>query len=628
MAKKATKFIPTKGGATVEYDDSTSSFIQSAKNIKDNQNFQYLKNAGTGESLMVSKNDWATMQNLSDFGGYNPVSANELFAPRPVGKKLTITPDGMVRDETTGNLRRATADELKQDGRSTLDIAAIAGSSNEFSSGSDDIYDDVNRTQNLSTKTESDTAPAPTSWEAEYEKLKAETDKVGYSNQELFDQVKALQTQNTGVSAITSEEQMEIDNAGYSAGRDFDPLIEEARVAREQGMGEAVVGAGQRGGMMNTQFAGTGAFIPGVGAVGRGGKLENIKSAYDMNINKLQVAKNQAIDAAKSAARQAIKSGKQADFDNATKLFNMAKDIHTQALDETAKMVNIVNSIKDQEQAATKFQFDIYKDQRDFEIGQERFDRTQAVQEGWLDRSITQDMQKKAQEDVVSMANSGIALDKIPEEKRTELETLSGFDSGSFEAIYNRAFDQARVGDAMDITKLQQAQASLSKTLRSGSSGSGKSGSGSYIKVGNTQIAETGDTFTDTVNYLKAQKDQGILNNFSYREQINSLMKEGGYEEARRGEVESMVNQAMQVIPGVIDKGNEGSDFVNEPAAPDKSYKEQGLGALGTGKGLEGLRNYGQSLWDTMEEWDQARYAPKSIVKQGWGAVSKYLFGK
>jgi hypothetical protein len=54
------------------------------------------------------------------------------------------------------------------------------------------------------------------------------------------------------------------------------------------------------------------------------------------------------------------------------------------------------------------------------------------------------------------------------------------------------------------------------------------------------------DTFTDTVNYLKQLRDSGKLSDFSYKEQINALMQVGGYTEDQRGQVESMVNRAME----------------------------------------------------------------------------------
>lgn len=77
--------------------------------------------------------------------------------------------------------------------------------------------------------------------------------------------------------------------------------------------------------------------------------------------------------------------------------------------------------------------------------------------------------------------------------------------------------------------------------------------------------SDTGDTFTDTVNHLKSLRDKGQLTDFGYREQINALMQIQGYGEDRRGEVESMVNQAMEGrVPTQVDlseDNNPASDF-------------------------------------------------------------------
>ena len=71
--------------------------------------------------------------------------------------------------------------------------------------------------------------------------------------------------------------------------------------------------------------------------------------------------------------------------------------------------------------------------------------------------------------------------------------------------------------------------------------------SSQLLQSGGTGTVETEeDTFTDTVNYLKQLRDSGKLTDFSYKEQINALMQVGGYSEDQRGQVESMVNQAME----------------------------------------------------------------------------------
>ena len=92
-------------------------------------------------------------------------------------------------------------------------------------------------------------------------------------------------------------------------------------------------------------------------------------------------------------------------------------------------------------------------------------------------------------------------------------------------------------------------------------SGTSGGGAGKTITVGSQKILETGDTFTDTINYLKALRDQGMLRDINYREQINALMALGGYTEEQRGEVESMVNKAMESSMPQSDDNNPASDF-------------------------------------------------------------------
>jgi len=221
------------------------------------------------------------------------------------------------------------------------------------------------------------------------------------------------------------------------------------------------------------------------------------------------------------------------------------------------------------ERAGEKFTYDMWKDERAFQTGQDRFDRTQAVQEAWLNRSITEDDKKQAQENILSMANSGIPLEQITAEELTELEIRAGYAEGSLEAIYSRAFDQSRLGNTMDMLKLEKAQLDVEKSIKSltenkntnTSTNNNANTPTGFMTVGNMQVPETGDTFTDTISYLQSSKEQGLLNDFSYKEQINALMDVGGYEENQRGEVESMVNQAMEALSPIVQPENEGSDF-------------------------------------------------------------------
>jgi hypothetical protein len=128
----------------------------------------------------------------------------------------------------------------------------------------------------------------------------------------------------------------------------------------------------------------------------------------------------------------------------------------------------------------------------------------------------------------------------------------------------------------------------------------------------------TEDTFTDTVNYLKQLRDSGKLSDFSYKEQINALMQVGGYTEQQRGQVESMVNQAMEgkipvgqalmATPEQTTQSWFGSmiDFVGAPgrALYDAQNKEKQAKAPTTPQGFpEGTiaSQYGTGLRGTYE---------------------------
>lgn len=202
--------------------------------------------------------------------------------------------------------------------------------------------------------------------------------------------------------------------------------------------------------------------------------------------------------------------------------------------------------------AEKKFAYDVEKEQRDFEVGQERFDRTQAVQEGWLMRSLTEDDKKQSQENIISMANSGIQLDQITDEQRTELETKAGYEPGSFEAIYNRAFDQARLGDTMDMLKLNQLQTQVTKSKQSG----GGAGGGKTKLEG---IDKDLDIASNMI--ISAEKlGGGQASPDSYWNQVNKISEAWGMSSA---DVDSMLINTINQKKGITFSPEDlGSNFV------------------------------------------------------------------
>lgn len=148
-----------------------------------------------------------------------------------------------------------------------------------------------------------------------------------------------------------------INAAGDMAAAEYTPIIGEAIAQKEAGMPKATIAAGERGGFMNTQFAGAAALAPTKGGTfeGAGGELENIKSAYDKTISMLKVKQTQARDAAVNAARQAALDGTQQDLAFAREMLQEAKDAWAaeQEMNER-KLATITNWEKSQEAKLAK----------------------------------------------------------------------------------------------------------------------------------------------------------------------------------------------------------------------------------------------------------------------------------
>lgn len=211
-----------------------------------------------------------------------------------------------------------------------------------------------------------------------------------------------------------------------------------------------------------------------------------------------------------------------------------------------------------EEREERKFAFD----QEKFYTGEDRLNRTQALAEEKFTYEVTKDMEEQALENIKRMASSRIPLDQLSDEKILEMEYNAGLEPGTFEAFYSKILDETEYGDTMDSLKMEQLKAQIARTYQLAKGGSGKK-TGKTFKVGNMEIEETGDTFTDTVNEMKALRDQGLLTDFGYKERINALMEVGGYQEDERDDLQSMINKAME---GEIAIGQD-LEYDNNPAS-------------------------------------------------------------
>lgn len=130
---------------------------------------------------------------------------------------------------------------------------------------------------------------------------------------------------------LSPDEQARVDAAANAVKAQYDVLIAKAQRAAELGKADALVTAGERGGFLNTQLAGAAALNPTVGRnfVGEGGKLYEISSGYDATIAQLQSEQIGAIQKAREAETEAIRTGNQQKWKQAMDMYNAAADLVT-----------------------------------------------------------------------------------------------------------------------------------------------------------------------------------------------------------------------------------------------------------------------------------------------------------
>ena len=493
-------------------------------------NFQYLKNPTTNKKLGVG-NDFFNQykQDLAD-QGFNPVSGADAFKPDVVDNE-----------------------------------------SDNIVSGTQGDRDDVTLTSQDADNAIGDAESGTESPNSVLERLNAERERINTTTQTELDS---------------------IEQAGEDAGAAYQSIVDEQEENRKQTMASEVVRAGEKGGFLSTQQAGTAALLAtdgkkGEAFVGTGGALDRTRQTLDRAVAMAKAKQQEAIANAKAARSTAISTGKKEDYQMAVDLAKLAQEFQNDADDLKIKkrQLELSESAEDrawnadtransaEDRADDKFTYDMWKDEIVFKDGQKRFDRTQSVQESWLNRSITNDMRIQGQEDIIKLANSGMSLEDISEEERTKLETLSGFDSGSFEAIYSRAYNQARLGDVMDMAKLEKAQNDVKKSLaNSGGSGSGgggnsRSGAGNYFS--DTQIAKGAATAGMTIEefkglsqdeantYIYGDGDSGSGGGNLTEEALSSLAQEyierkgAAKGEPSKEEWDVFVNRVITNFPGV-----------------------------------------------------------------------------
>lgn len=226
----------------------------------------------------------------------------------------------------------------------------------------------------------------------------------------------------TGI--LTEEDKASIEEAGVNAGREYDSKIRAAQEEKRQQMAKDLIGAGQAGGLMSTQFAGVGAFAQTIGGtfVGAGGLLGRLEDQYSAAIADLEDAKLRAIATAEETKQTAIKTGKKEDLDRMYQAYQVMNDVVTQ-------------------QNA---------------LAQQKFDEAQALY------NVQRYEKEDATATIKSLADAGYTADDVPESYATAIERSANMPTGYVKQLLT-VTKQAKDADTKE--KQLAAATSLSNLL-------------------------------------------------------------------------------------------------------------------------------------------------------------------
>lgn len=234
---------------------------------------------------------------------------------------------------------------------------------------------------------------------------------------------------------LTPEEAKSVQDQANATKAQYDTLISDAQRQKQQGMAKDLVAAGQRGGLMNTQFSGIAALTPTVGGdfVGQGGELYRIQSEYDLNISNLQAQQLQAVANAQDAAKAAIKTGKKEDLDAAVEAFNTVKSLH----DERNQL------IIDKASALAEYQ----KSQLELQKYE----------------------QETASKTIDAIAQAGYSVEDIPDGYFQNLDLKAGYAIGTSQALFEVAANEKKTTDYKAQVDQAKALTDIFSNLQVGS---------------------------------------------------------------------------------------------------------------------------------------------------------------
>lgn len=172
--------------------------------------------------------------------------------------------------------------------------------------------------------------------------------------QSMLNDINTL-TNKLASGVLSPEEQASVQEQADATRAQYDQLVAQAKQQKQQGMAKDIVGAGQRGGLMNTQFAGVAAVAPvnGGSFIGAGGELNRIQSEYDLNIQNIRAQQIQAVSETQRLAKEAIRTGRKEDLQAAEDAFTLAKSLND---DHNAMVAEKVKALADYKTQQLQYQ--------------------------------------------------------------------------------------------------------------------------------------------------------------------------------------------------------------------------------------------------------------------------------
>lgn len=166
---------------------------------------------------------------------------------------------------------------------------------------------------------------------------------------------------------LSLAEGQQISYAGQKAAEPFKALIKDAIEKGQKGKAAGLIAAAKAGGLDTSAFVGisalAGAEATGAeGFQGTGGLIAQQAAEYDRNIADLQSRQMLARQAAEQAERQAIITGKRADFDRALQLYETAKSAYNDRINLQLQKQNLLNTITSRVKTGSEFLSNIEAD--------------------------------------------------------------------------------------------------------------------------------------------------------------------------------------------------------------------------------------------------------------------------